>query len=255
LFVRDFPYAVQKVRDFEQEMCALLANQQWERITAEAFRWHPVLLARNAMCFEHPETEASLRKRVEEALGWADGIALDGFGFMNSYACFCDRCNAIRAEMKAKEPDRPDLDILEEMSTQTLVTVHAKLYAHARSINPRAIVTDHVWPPFRPDPYIGRTFKLDFCTQTISWFYPPEWRLERVEFEAAEMKRLEDRAINQFVPFIGIYDHAGHVRPPERLARELEIALKYGEGHIVVSRLTTLQQHPFLADAVKSLLK
>ena len=44
---------------------------------------------------------------------------------------------------------------------------------------------DIVWPKFLPDEYIGFRYKLDFCTQTISWFYPPEWRIERVEAEVA----------------------------------------------------------------------
>jgi hypothetical protein len=254
-FERDYPEGLQKVRDFEEDIGGVLAGQRSEALTAGTYRWHPALLARKAMCFEHEKTKKTIQTHIEKALSWADGIALDGFGFMNYYACFCDRCEGIRAEMKAEEPGKPDLDILAEMSTKTLVDVHEMVYTYARSIKPDAIVTDHVWPPFRPDEYIGHKFKLDYCTQTISWFYPPEWRLERVEFEAAEMKRLEDRTINQFVPFIGIYESGGHVRSSERLVKELEIALKYGEGRVVVSRLTTLQQQPKLAAAVKSVLK
>ncbi|MFT5369496.1 MAG: hypothetical protein ACI8V2_004473 [Candidatus Latescibacterota bacterium] len=254
-FERDYPQALQKVRDFEYEIGGILAGQKWERLTAESYRWHPVSLTRDGMCFEHEETKKAILERIEKALSWADGIALDGFGFMNYYACFCDRCEAIRAEMKAVKPDKPDLDILVEMSTKTLVDVHEMVYAYAKSIKPDAVVTDHVWPPFRPDEYVGHKFKLDYCTQTISWFYPPEWRLERVAFEAAEMKRLEDKSINRFVPFIGIYETGGHVRSAERLVKELEIALTYGEGSVVVSRLTTLQKCPELAEAVKSVLK
>jgi hypothetical protein len=250
-FKRDAPHALQKVRDYEYQMGGLLAEQPWEHLTAGAYRWHPALLTRSGMCFEHAETKTAIRARIEKALSWADGIALDGFGFMNYYACFCDRCEAIRAEMKERDPEKPDLDILVEMSVQTLVDVHEMVYDFAKSVDASKIVTDHVWPPFRPDEYIGHTFKLDYCTQTISWFYPPEWRLERVAFEAAEMKRLENTSVNRFVPFIGIYDTGGHVRSAERLAKELEIALTYGENRVVVSRLTTLQQHAHLADVVK----
>ncbi|MGA1195309.1 MAG: hypothetical protein ACO36I_02280 [Candidatus Latescibacterota bacterium] len=250
-FKRDAPHALQKVRDYENQLAKSFEGQDWENLTAGAYRWHPILLARDGMCFEHEETKQAVRARIEKALSWADGIALDGFGFMNYYACFCDRCEAIWAEMKAKEPDKPDLDILVEMSTQTLVDIHEMIYDFAKSVDDSKMVTDHVWPPFRPDEYIGHKFKLDYCTQTISWFYPPEWRLERVAFEAAEMKRLEDTSVNRFVPFIGIYDTGGHVRSAERLAKELEIALTYGENRVVVSRLTTLQQHTHLADVVK----
>lgn len=254
-FERDYPHALQRMREYEYKLADAFQGQRWDKLTAGSYRWHPVLLAKAGMCFEHEETKAAIKKRIDKALSWADGIALDGFGFMNYYACFCDRCEGMRAEMKTKEPDKPDLNILVEMSTKTLIDVHQMVYDYAKSIKPDAIVTDHVWPPFRPDEYIGHQFKLDYCTQTISWFYPPEWRLERVAFEAAEMKRLEDQSINRFVPFIGIYETGGHVRSAERLVKELEIALQYGEGSVVVSRLTTLQQQPQLAEAVKSMFK
>lgn len=254
-FTRESPQAMQKMRDVEYNLSDAMAGQPWDHLTAGSYRWHPILLRKDAMCFEHEETKAVIRARIEKALSWADGIALDGFGFVNYYACFCDRCEAIRAEMKKNHPDKSDLEILGEMSAQTLVAIHKMIYDHAKSVKADAVVTDHVWPPFRPDEYIGHRLKLDYCTQTISWFYPPEWRLERVELEAAEMKRLEDRKVNQFVPFIGICDTGGYVRSPERLQSELEIALKYGEGSVVVSRLTTLQEHKALADAVQAVLK
>ena len=69
------------------------------------------------------------------------------------------------------------------------------------------------------------------------------------------MKRLENPEVNRFVPFIGIHDMPDFVRTPERLAGEIEIALKYGEGRLVLSRLSTLQDHPELAGAVKEALK
>ena len=69
------------------------------------------------------------------------------------------------------------------------------------------------------------------------------------------MKRLEKPEINRFVPFIGILDLPALVRKPERLAKEIEIALKYGEGSLVLSSLTTLQNHPDLAAVVKAALK
>lgn len=254
-FKQDYPHALQKVRDYEKQIGDVLNDQNWGRLTGASYLWHPFLLARDAMCFEHEETKEAIKKRIDKALSWADGIALDGFGFMNYYACFCERCESIRVEMKENAPDKSELEILAEVSTQTLVDIHEMIYEHAKSVRSDAIVTDHVWPPFRPDEYIGHKLKLDYCTQTISWFYPPEWRLERVEFEAAEMKRLADRSINQFVPFIGIYDMAGYVRSAERLAQELEIALKYGEGSVVVSRLVSIQRHEHLAEAIKGVLK
>ena len=69
------------------------------------------------------------------------------------------------------------------------------------------------------------------------------------------MKRLENLEINRFVPFIGIHNLPGFVRTPERLAKEIEIALKYSSGNLVISRLNTLQDHPGLARAVREAFK
>ena len=253
-FERANPHCLQKMRDFEYKVSDAMAGQPWIRLHGESYRWQSFLLRRTTLCFEHPESQAELKKRVERALEIADGIALDGFGFVNYYACFCDRCETLRTEKKTQNPDLSDIEIMAKVSTQTLVNVHRLLHDHAKSINPNAIVANHVWPLFLPDEYIGAKYKLDYCTQTISWFYPPEWRLERVEMEAAEMKRLENPDTNRFVPFIGIHDLPDFVRTSERLAKEIEIALKYGEGNLVISRLTTLQKHPNLAGAVKAAL-
>lgn len=250
-FVQQYPHAVQKMCDIENRISETLSGQPWDSQTASAFRWHPILQRNAVLCFEHPESRAELQRRVQQALALADGVALDGFGFANHYACFCDRCEAIRTGIT----DAPELEVMARMSAQSLIDIHQVLYEHAKSINPQAMVVNHVWPPFRPDEYIGFRFRLDYCTQTIAWFYPPVWRIERVEMEAAEMKRLEDPAINRFVPFIGIHDVNGLVRSPEQLAAELDIALKYGEGSLVVSRLNTLQTHPALAAVVKNALR
>ena len=43
-----------------------------------------------------------------------------------------------------------------------------------------------VRPPFRPNPGYASRLALDYCSQTISWFYRPVWPLERVAFELAE---------------------------------------------------------------------
>lgn len=250
-FENAHPHCLQKMREFEYKISNAIAGQSH----GESYRWQSFILPRTTLCFEHPESQAELKKRVERALDIADGIALDGFGFVNYYACFCDHCETLRKEARAQTPDLSDIEIMGKISTQTLIDVHRLLYDQAKSINPNAIVTNHVWPYFLPDEYIGAKYKLDYCTQTISWFYPPEWRLERVEMEVAEMKRLENPEINRFVPFIGIHNLPGFVRTPERLAREIEIAMKYGDGNLVISRLNTLQNHPGLARAVREALK
>jgi len=253
-FAQTHPQAGQKMRDFEQQVAEAMVEQSWLRLHGESFRWQSFILTRPMLCFAQPESQAELKKQVERALEIADGIALDGFGFTNYYACFCPHCTALRGEKKRQNPALSEVEVMAEVSKQTLINIHRLLHDHAKAIKPAALVTNHVWPMFLPDEYLAAQYKLDYCTQTISWFYPPEWPLERVEMEAAALKRLEDPACNRFVPFIGIIDQPGLLRRPERLAGEIEIALKYGQGRLVLSRLTTLQNHPELAAVVKQAL-
>ena len=44
------------------------------------------------------------------------------------------------------------------------------------------------------------------------------------------------------------------VRSPERIAEELKIALKYGEGSLVFSSLKTPKEHPEIAAVLKAAL-
>ena len=118
---------------------------------------------------------------------------------------------------------------------------------------PDAIVMNHIWPMYAPNPLYGARLKLDYCGQTISWFYPPVSSLQRVRFDASEMKRLEDPTRNRFIPFIGM--KADRVRSPERVRQELEIAFEYGGGSLVWSSLETLQKHPEILRVVQEQLR
>lgn len=218
-----------------------------------AHHWVPPVLGRDFLCFEHPRTQSILKERVAAALEVADGIALDGFGFRNQYACFCERCRD-RRDARAEQMNGDGAAALRETSEETLVETAERLYDHAKTIDSDAIVTNHLWPPFRPNPTYGHRLELDYCSQTISWFYRPTWSLERVEFEAAEHKRLETPTGNRFVPFVAMDDTPGRLRSADRLSREFEIALEYGEGNVVFSKLAPLDNHIELRAAVRDAL-
>jgi hypothetical protein len=253
-FAESHPQCVQKMRNFEHEIRESLAGSDWVHVHGESFHWQAPVLPRSMVCFEHDESMELVRKQIDTALEFADGVALDGFGFNNYYACFCETCDDLRAAEKAAHSDQSDVEVMATVSSRSLINVHRRLHDHAKSIRSDATVINHVWPMFLPDEHIGTQYKLDYCTQTISWFYPPEWRLERIQAEAAEIKRLENPETNRFVPFIGIVDMNDLVRTPERLSAEIEIGLKYGDGSICLSRLSTLQNHQGLGDAAREAL-
>ncbi len=251
-FVKDHPACLQRTLPEEEEVAAALSRAPagYQHLS---HRWFQVVQDGDLLCFEHPESREALKGRVSRALEVADGVSFDGFGFLNHYACFCDRCRKMRAGQASDGAH--EAEVLGRMSEESLVALSRMLYAHAKDVKPDALVTNHVWPPFRPNWYYGCRLRLDYCTQTISWFYKPNWSLEQVAFEAAEHKRLEDRRANRFVPFIGLYGDPYLVRPPERVAKELEIAAHYGDGHVVLCNLETPKQYPKIAEVVKAALR
>ena len=249
-FREAYPACLQRILPAEEAIAAAVSGQGPRDYQHLSHRWFSLVQGGSLLCYEHPESREELKRRVREALVVADGVAFDGLGFQNHYACFCDRCAAIRKGMTPEGGE--SAEAIGRMSEESLVEISRVLYACAKSVKADAVVTTHVWPPFNPNPYYGSRLRLDYCTQTISWFYRPAWSLERVAFEAAEMKRLEDRSANVFVPFIGVYGDPYHVRTPDRLARELEIAAQY--GHVAFCTLEAPKKYPEIFQVVKAAL-
>lgn len=253
-FASQHPACCQRLLPAEEAILAATRSLDWEEYTVQAHHWFPLIQPAEIFCFEQPVAQTELKERVSQALAVADGVAFDGFGFRNHYACFCSLCEAMRQGQLAANSGDSKADLLARMSEESLVKISQLLYNHAKAVKPAAIVTNHVWPPFRSNPYYAWRLRLDYCSQTISWFYKPHWSLARVAFEAQEMKQLEDLANNRFVPFIGMFHMPHQVRTAERLAAELAIAKTYGEGHLVFCSLKVLQEYPTLQQVVKSAL-
>jgi len=253
-FAGAHPECLQRLLSAEDEIARAGHEGTPANFQLLSHRWYSIVQEGATLCFEHEASRSFLKERVSRALEIADGVAFDGFGFRNHYACFCDRCTDVRTSMAAGQPEAHEPDVLARMSETSLVAVSDVLYEHAKAIQRDAVVTNHVWPPFYPNEYYGNRLRLDFCTQTISWFYPPHWSLERVEFETAEMKRLEDVKRNTFVPFIGLYSDPYLVRSPDRVRAEFEVAARYADGHVVLCNLETPRHHPEIAAVVKDAL-
>lgn len=222
------PDAVQRMQPYENGMLDAIRSQPNETSQRTAHRWFPLVQGGELLCYEHDESRSLLSRRIEELLATADGIALDGFGFRNHYACFCSHCVSQHTG---------DPETIASYSERSLVEISRFITEHAKRVQPEAIVMNHVWPPFNPNPYYGCNLFLDYCTQTISWFYRPMWDLSRVRLEAQLHASVERRDRNRFVPFIGLYADPYQTRTPERVAAELEIAREYGAGSFVLCTL------------------
>ena len=150
-FAEEHPTALQHIRDYEQQMARTLHGKSWNETTANAFRWVPLLQGRQMLCYEHDASQEELKERVTRVLQLADGVAFDGFGFSNHYACFCDFCQRRRADMAASNTHLSNLDIVARMGEKSLIDMSQVLHEHTKSVKPTAITMNHVWPPYRPN--------------------------------------------------------------------------------------------------------
>lgn len=245
------PECLQSVHPVEADLLAGLDDAP-DAYQQRAHRWYPVVHEGDFICLGHERSLEFLERRISHALSTADGVAFDGFGFRNHYACYCDRCQAELAARAESSDTHEDL-LRTQLAEAQLVDASERLYEHAKRERPDAIVTNHVWPPFNPHPTYGHQLRLDYCTQTISWFYRPTWSLERVAFEATEHRRLAGAA-NTFVPFVGMFDEPLSRRPPDRLSAELEIAREQGDGSLVFSTLAVPHAHDKYAHVIRASL-
>ncbi len=261
-FVREHPECLQKLQPFEEEIEAALRKmpyRNYDYYVKLSHREFPILYTGDWLCYEHDESVQELNRQIAQRFERRsiDGIALDFFGFKNMYGCFCDVCVKKRAEMKAAHPDMPDEEIMARCSEESLLAVSEKIYAYVKSLQPEATVTCHIYPPFNPNPFYGNRFRVDWCGQSMAWFFKPFWPLERVRETAKRFKELEDTRYNRFMPFVACFgqkDFEYLKKPPERLREELEIAKQYGGGSLQFATLGVLHMYPDLYDAARSVL-
>ena len=243
-YASDNPEIVQRMSDTEEE-CSLVIRQsrETEQDRRLAHLWFPRYQPGELICYEHELSRSIIATKIDRALEVADGVALDGFGFKNHYGCFCEICSNLHGRRIEK---------IAEVSRRSLIEFSEYLYKHTKTSNPDSIIMNHVWPPFNPDPYYGCDLRLDYCTQTISWFYRPEWSLDRVRLEAKEHSTRERPERNRFVPFIGHYSDPYQRRTPERIEAELEIAAEASDGSFVFCTLESILEDKAIRRVVEN---
>lgn len=250
------PEALQRIHPVEEGILEAVEDRaEGDEYWRLAHRQYPHVHGADFLCLEREASLSYLEARIDEALTVADGVAFDGFGYRNHYACFCDRCGD-RRERRAAETDRDPRDpaVVSACSEATLVEASLRLYEYAKGQG-MAPVTNHVWPPFAPNPDYGHRLHLDYCTATIAWFYRPIPSMERVAFEAEERARLaRETDRNEFVPFVGVFDDPSRRRSADRIRRELEIGLEYGVG-VVLCTLGLVREDPDVEAAVREALR
>ena len=166
-FIKTHPECLQKLQPFEQDIEKALGKMPYPNYDYYVTRSHrefPILYTGPWLCYEHEESIEELCWQIQEKFERfpIDGIALDFFGFKNMYGCFCDKCVRLREEMQAENPDMREEELMARFSEESLLKVSQKLYDFVKSIQPEAITTCHIYPPFYPNPDYSSRFRVDY---------------------------------------------------------------------------------------------
>ena len=193
----------------------------------EPLAGHQEVLETPLLCFHCPETVEFCKKHLDavfERYPEINGIAFDYIGYQNYRCCHCKQSTSLFEEYYKKVQSRMSREAaLEQFSLETLVQFSNELSAYIRKLKPEARIATHVYPVFIPDPLYGNRLDVDYCCQTVAWFFKP--LLKKKYFPGA-----------RGVPFIGLYQNPqGHFKSDEEFFNELEVMKKASSARRVLS--------------------
>ena len=207
-------------------------------------------------CLDRAEALEYGKRRIDGIIeAGYDGIAFDAIGYANYWACFCPVSRRKHEEFAKNHPELSREEAIRRCSEQCLVSFYDSLVGYARKKQPDIRTTCHVYPDFAPDPLYGKKLPVDYCGQTVSWFFVPHWPLDKVERYAYEVAQYE----SQFhpgsggAPFIGIYTlppDERHRKSAERVRQEIRIVKQSGARAIQLAELGHILNDPEIAEAV-----
>jgi cell division protein FtsL len=207
-------------------------------------------------CIDLPETLTYGEQVIDGMISDGyDGIALDGIGYQNYYACFCPKSREKHKEFVKQHPELSPEAAINKYSEEQLISFCNKLISYAREKKPGIKITIHVFPNFAPHPLYGNKIAVDYCGQTVSWFFVPHWSLEKVKNYTEEMVRDQSAYNNCSIaaPFLGIYtfeENGRHKKSPERIRNEIRIIKNSGAKAIQIAELGNIFSDPNIAKVI-----
>jgi hypothetical protein len=116
---------------------------------------------------------------------------------------------------------------------------------HIKRINPAWNVMNHVYPVYLPEPLYGNRLKVDFCGQTVAWFFI--WPGEKVRRYASVTVGRQNQYFGHVkgVPFVGFGRSAAFDRKtPVILERELKTILDCGAESLMMHAFAEAADDP-----------
>jgi hypothetical protein len=214
------------------------------------------------LCFHHPEVAEHCRQQLRamlEACPELTGVAFDYFGYRNYRYCQCARSRQLLDEFRQAQPELDEGGARDRFSLESLVAFNNELAAFVRTTRPGAKVATHVYPVFLPDPLYGNRLDVDYCCQTVAWFFVPYWSRERTAQYAAKVvgEQARYRPQARGVPFLGVYAGKPFAdKTPERLTAELTaVRTAVGLNALSIYNFDEFVKHPELEAALAKALQ
>ncbi len=246
-FAKSHPEYLQKVKP-EEEVMIKQPRKNPDRANVHGGIW--LCPDRGLLPVEKKAIEDIARKKD------VDGFGLDYVGYRNYYACFCDYSNEQRQRYAKAHPGLSEDEIMRKYSEECLVRYIRQIRNAVKSIRPDMKIAIHIYPDFDPSPCYANKLDVDYCGETVAWFYQPFWSYDKIASLTRRYAEAEGKfhAFNHFVPFIGVYS-GERLKSPERLRNEIRIAGSSGTGNIMLAFYRTFDKHPELAKVVAEELK
>ncbi len=242
-YIRQHPELAQQIQPWEEQSIKM------PRATPDRVNAHPG----DWLCPDRGLDPEEARFLTELASRYdLDGIGLDYLGYRNYYACFCDYSRAQRLQFAEAHPEMDAKEVLAKYSEERLVEWTRQTRELLLKIKPDLKLAIHIYPDFDLNPLYPSKLHVDYCGQTVAWFYKPFWSYGKILdlCEAYQAESGKHHAFNRFVPFVGVYG-GDKLKTPERLRREIRIAGSVGAQGIMLAFFETFREHPELIEVVK----
>jgi len=215
--------------------------------------------AEEFLCFHRPEVIAYSRGKLKEVLANCPrlgGIAFDFIGYKNHKCC---RCPVSMKQFKeyydrfVKPGNIMSREkALEQFSLDTLIDFNNRLAGYVRKLKPGIKTASHIYPVFTADPVYGNRFDVDYCCQTVTWYFESFGDLKKVDYTEKVLKddkRYFPRPTG--IPSIGIcIDKTGMDELLERFKKELKTIRKHNCRSISIYPFNIFLKYPKLGNIV-----
>jgi len=221
---------------------------------------HEVLLT-PLLCFHRPEVVAYSKRQVREMLEACPaltGVAFDYFGYQNYRCCLCPKSRELLEAYRGEHPDLSERKAQEQFSLSSLVRFTNELADFVREVRPGARTAIHVYPVFLPEPLYGNRLDVDYCCQTVAWFFEPYWSPEKIARYVRTVVKEQNRyhLRQRGIPFVGLYvGRPSADKSPERFASELQtIHQTAGNTSLSVCTFNDFLKYPQMREVAKGAL-